>query len=111
MTHPLEDHAGLSVDYYIDRGRYPRVLEVLTFNIQPGEAVGLLGESGCGKTTLALSMLRLLSNKARVTCGSIRILGHDMLTTDKREIQKLRGAEVSIIFQEPEMALNPVMDV
>jgi peptide/nickel transport system ATP-binding protein len=111
MSQPLVEVRGLSVDYFSDKGPYRRVLEDVTFNIDPGETVGLLGESGCGKTTLALSMLRLLSHKARVTCGSIRILGHDMLTTDKRQIQKLRGAEVSIIFQEPEMALNPVMDV
>ncbi len=111
MTEPLVQVRDLSVEYSGRDGSRERVLERLSFNIEPGETVGLIGESGCGKTTLALSLIRLLPARAHVACGSIRIRGSEILRADKRYMQKVRGADVSMIFQEPETVLNPVMRV
>ncbi|MFL6353812.1 MAG: ABC transporter ATP-binding protein [Bryobacteraceae bacterium] len=87
------------------------IVDRVNFDIGPGEAVGLLGESGCGKTTLGLALIRLLPTAVRIAAGSIRFRGREMLLQGERELQKIRGAEVSIIFQNPDMALNPVMRV
>lgn len=87
------------------------VVDRANFDIGPGEAVGLLGESGCGKTTLGLALIRLLPPAARIAHGSIRFRGREMLLENDCQLQKIRGAEVSIIFQEPQMSLNPVIRV
>jgi peptide/nickel transport system ATP-binding protein len=87
------------------------VVDQVSFDIGPGETVALLGESGCGKTTLALALTRLLPQTARAVSGSIRFRGRDLLQIDECELQKVRGAEISTIFQEPGTALNPVMRV
>src|SRR5262249_30931119 len=81
------------------------------FEIAPGEGVGLLGESGCGKTTLGLTLLRLLPKTGRVRCGSVTFLGLDLLNLGDGELQKIRGPWVSMVYQEPGAALNPVIRV
>lgn len=88
-----------------------RAVRGVTFDLAAGEAVGLLGESGCGKTTLALSLLRLLPPAGRVERGAINFRGVNLLTLDERGLQKIRGAGISLIYQEPGLALNPVMRV
>lgn len=88
----------------------PAVVDA-SFQIASGEAVGLLGESGCGKTTTALAILQLLPARGRVREGSIQFRGRELLALTEREMEKVRGGEISIIFQEPEVALNPVMRV
>ena len=98
----------LTVHFYLDGAEFP-VLDEVTFNIGPGEVVGLLGESGCGKTTTALSILRLLPAAGRVVRGSIRFRERELLGLDERQLQKVRGAEISLVFQEPEIMLNPVV--
>jgi oligopeptide/dipeptide ABC transporter ATP-binding protein len=87
------------------------VLRGVGFQINPGEAVGLLGESGCGKSTLALSLLQLLPPGGSVLRGAIVFRGMDLLSLSERRLQRIRGAEISMIYQEPTMALNPVMRV
>jgi len=98
----------LTVHFCLDGAEFP-VLDEVTFNIGPGEVVGLLGESGCGKTTTALSILRLLPAAGRVVRGSIRFRERELLALDERQLQKVRGAEISLVFQEPEIMLNPVV--
>lgn len=101
----------LTVSYYPNKGRGIPALRGLSFDMAPGEAVGLLGESGCGKTTLALSLLRLLPERGRILGGSVVFRGANLLELDEHELQKVRGAEISMVYQEPGAALNPVIRV
>ena len=82
----------------------------LTLRIAPGESLGLVGESGSGKSVTALAILRLLDPAARMR-GTIRFAGRDLLALAPQEMRKIRGREISMIFQEPMTALNPVMPV
>jgi oligopeptide/dipeptide ABC transporter ATP-binding protein len=86
-------------------------VDELSLDVADGEVVGLLGESGCGKTTLLLAILGLLPGSARVVSGSIRFRGRELLGLGEGEMRGLRGSEISIIFQEPVLALNPVRRV
>jgi ABC-type glutathione transport system ATPase component len=80
-----------------------------SFVIAPGQVVGLAGESGCGKTTLALSLLRLLPPSARVLTGSIRFRGQELMDMSERQLEKIRGARISMVLQEPGIALHPML--
>ena len=90
-------------------GRQTRIVNSISFSITPGEVVGLLGESGSGKTSIALAVLGLLPSNAQIESGSIRLRGRELLGLGERELQKVRGKEVSLVFQEPGIALNPVL--
>src|SRR5580700_4158458 len=97
---------------YGGRQRRPlTALSGISFELFPGEAVGILGESGCGKTTLALALLGLLPKAASVRRGAIVFRGANLLTLSERAIQKVRGAKISLVHQEPGLALNPVLRV
>jgi ABC-type dipeptide/oligopeptide/nickel transport system ATPase component len=107
MAEPLLDVQHLSVTF---GGLSPAVDDV-TFQISTGETLGLVGESGSGKSVTAFSILRLLQPPGRITSGSVRFQGRDLLTLPEREMREVRGAGISLIFQEPMTALNPVMRV
>jgi oligopeptide/dipeptide ABC transporter ATP-binding protein len=94
----------------VGRRQVPAVNDV-SFDIQPGETLGLVGESGCGKSVSALSILRLVQPPGRITAGSIMFHGRDLLSLSEAEMRRVRGAEISLIFQEPMTALNPVFTV
>jgi peptide/nickel transport system ATP-binding protein len=96
---------GLTVEL---AGR-PIVADV-SFDAGAGQIVGLFGESGCGKTTLALALLGLLPPAYRVR-GSVKLRGEELLGRPERALERLRGAAVSLIFQDPMLALNPVMRI
>jgi ABC-type dipeptide/oligopeptide/nickel transport system ATPase component len=107
MADPLLDVQHLSVTF---GGPSPAVDDV-SFQIAGGETLGLVGESGSGKSVTAFSILRLLQPPGRIVGGSVNFLGRDLLTLTEREMREVRGAGISLIFQEPMTALNPVMRV
>jgi oligopeptide/dipeptide ABC transporter ATP-binding protein len=88
-----------------------RVVNGATFKVLEGETLGLVGESGCGKSLTALATLRLITPPGRITGGRILLRGRDLLKVSEPEIRKVRGKEISLIFQEPVAALNPVFTV
>ena len=108
---PLLQVRDLSVSYCLDDCEPTAALDDVSFDVAKGEAVGLLGESGCGKTTLGLALLGLLPRNGRVRTGSIRFMDTDLLHLRERQLQKIRGASMSMVYQEPGMALNPVLRV
>lgn len=83
----------------------------VSFDIGVGETLGLVGESGCGKSVTALSILGLLGRSGRVSSGSIRFEGRDLLGLDQAERRSVRGRDIAMIFQEPMSSLNPVMTI
>ena len=87
------------------------VVDRVSFQIAPGETLGLVGESGSGKSVTAFAILRLLQPPGRVAGGQVTFEGRDLLTLTEREMRSVRGARISLIFQEPMTALNPVMRV
>jgi ABC-type glutathione transport system ATPase component len=98
---------GLTVELL---GAGPIVADV-SFEVEQGKVVGVFGESGCGKTTLALALLGLLSPAQYRVRGSVRIRGRELIGLPEREMEPVRGALVSMIFQDPMLALNPVLRV
>src|SRR6476620_8551851 len=83
----------------------------VSFEIRAGETLGLVGESGSGKSVTALSIMRLVQPPGRIASGRVIFKGRDLLALGEREIQRVRGAEISLIFQEPMTALNPVFRI
>lgn len=106
----LLDVRGLTLEFRTEAGT-AHVLDRVTFDIAPGEVFGLVGETGCGKTVTALSILRLLPPAARVRSGEIRFEGEDLLAKPAAEMDRIRGAKVAMVFQDPATSLNPVFQV
>ena len=87
------------------------VVDDVSFQIAQGETLGLVGESGSGKSVTAFSILRLLQPPGRIAAGTVMFEGRDLLSLSEREMREVRGGRISLIFQEPMTALNPVMRV
>jgi len=83
----------------------------ISFSIKAGETLGLVGESGSGKSVTALSIVRLVQRPGRITGGQVRFKGQDLLACSESDMQRVRGAQIGFIFQEPMTALNPVFTV
>jgi ABC-type glutathione transport system ATPase component len=97
---------------YRSRGAAPHgAVAGVSFEIARGEVVGVMGESGCGKTSIALALLGLLSRKDAEVSGSAMFRGQDLLAMNEKALQKIRGASISMVSQEPGIALSPVMRV
>jgi peptide/nickel transport system ATP-binding protein len=111
MTEPLLEVAGLRTFFYSDAG-VARAVDGVSFSIERGETVGIVGESGCGKSVTALSIMRLVRPPGRIESGS-RILfeGRELTALSEAEMRKVRGNRIAMIFQEPMTALNPVFTV
>ncbi|MFL5606152.1 MAG: ABC transporter ATP-binding protein [Gemmatimonadaceae bacterium] len=111
MTAPLLALENLHTYFYTDTG-VARSVDGVSFQVGAGETVGVVGESGCGKSVTALSILRLVRPPGRIEPGSsIRFEGHDLLALHEREMQQVRGNRIAMVFQEPMTALNPVFTV
>ena len=110
-TENLLEIQDLSVEFRTDDG-VVKAVNHMNLQLQRGKTLGLVGETGAGKTTTALSILRLIPDPPGViTGGSIRLGDTDILAAGKREMEKLRGSQVSMIFQDPMTSLNPVLPV
>jgi len=113
MTDALLEVTGLTTELPPSRGgeRPVRVCDDVGFSIRPGETLALLGESGCGKSMTALSLMRLLPLGGRIIAGSVRLGDTDLLRLSEREMRRIRGGRMGMIFQEPQTSLNPVLTV
>ena len=111
QSEPLLEIKGLSVSFETDEGSV-QALDAVDFEMGHGQTLGLVGESGCGKSVTALTIMRLLPKPIGcVTAGSILFQGEDLLKLSPDGIRKIRGNEIGMIFQEPMNALNPVMTI
>jgi peptide/nickel transport system ATP-binding protein len=98
--------------YLFTRLGVVKAVDDVSFAVRRGDTLAIVGESGCGKTMTALSLLRLVpSPPGRIVAGSIKIDGKDLVTLDEAEMRQIRGNEISMIFQEPMTSLNPVMTI
>jgi ABC-type glutathione transport system ATPase component len=109
--HTLLAVNNLNVSYGRADASQQHAVQDVSFDIGAGEVLGLMGESGCGKTSIALAILGLLSNEQAHISGSIQFLGKELMEIDQSALRSIRGAGISMVFQEPGLALNPVMQV
>ena len=113
----LQDYEGpileidqLSISFFTRLREIPAVMD-FSVAVQPGEAVGLVGESGCGKSTVALGVMQDLGVNGRVVGGTIKFKGRDLTTLSPEELRDIRGNEIAMIYQEPMASLNPAMKI
>ncbi len=106
----LLDVRELSVAFPSDAGEV-RAVDRISYRIEPRRTLGVVGESGCGKTVAALALLRLVPAPGRITGGRVSFHGEDLLGVSERAIERIRGDRIAMIFQEPTTALNPVYPV
>ena len=111
MSKPLLQVKNLVVDFQTRAGN-ARVLDHVSLNVNEGEILGIVGESGCGKSMTALSIMGLIpSPPGQITSGSIKLAGQELIGLDIDSLCKIRGKEIGMIFQEPMTSLNPVFTV
>jgi peptide/nickel transport system ATP-binding protein len=101
---------NLTTSFFLDEGELRAVNDV-SFTVNEQETVALVGESGCGKTIVALSLINLVSSPGRIVSGKILFRGDDLLQLKPDKLNKIRGSDIGMIFQEPGAALNPVFTV
>ncbi len=107
---PLLSVDGLRVEFWTSRGTVHAV-NGISFDIAPGETLGIVGESGCGKSVTSLALLGILPRAGRVVGGTATLSGRDLLRLSDRELRRIRGKEIAMIFQDPMTSLNPVLTV
>ena len=90
---------------------YVHAVDNVSFNVRKGEAVALVGESGCGKSVTAMSIMRLITPPGKITGGEIRFKGLDLATLSERDMRNVRGDDIAMVFQEPMTSLNPVFKI
>ena len=88
-----------------------RAVDRVSFTVDRGEVLGLVGESGCGKSVTSLSIMRLVPPPGRITAGRILLDGEDLLVKDAEAMRQVRGARIGMVFQEPMTSLNPVFSI
>ncbi|HEY3312803.1 MAG TPA: ABC transporter ATP-binding protein [Anaerolineales bacterium] len=107
---PLLEVKNLKTYFYTEDG-VVKAVDGVDFHVNPGEVIGLVGESGCGKSVTSLSIMRLISPPGRIVSGEILLEGKDLVRATEEEMIQVRGNRVSMIFQQPQTALNPVFKV
>ena len=110
VTQPILEIENLSISFFTRLREIPAVMD-FSCTIMPGEAMGLVGESGCGKSTVALGVMQDLGVNGRIVGGRIKFKGRDLNTMTAAELAKLRGSEIAMIYQEPMASLNPAMKI
>ena len=101
---------GLETTFFSKTGGF-RAVNKISYDIKKGETLGIVGESGCGKSVTSFSLMRLIENPGRITGGSAILNGKDLFKLSESEMEEVRGGEMAMIFQEPMTALNPVLTV
>ncbi|EAQ24527.1 oligopeptide/dipeptide ABC transporter, ATP-binding protein [Roseovarius sp. 217] len=107
---PILEIENLSISFFTRLREIPAVMD-FSVTVQPGEAVGLVGESGCGKSTVALGVMRDLGVNGRIVGGTVRFKGRDLGDMSAAELRDIRGNEIAMIYQEPMASLNPAMRI
>ncbi len=107
---PLLEVKGLQTSFYTRDG-VVRAVDGIDFHVDRGEVLGLVGESGCGKSVTSLSILRLVAKPGRIEAGEVLFDGQDLLRLDNDAMRRIRGEQIAMIFQQPTSSLNPVWDV
>ena len=107
---PILEIDNLSISFFTRLREIPAVMD-FSVKVMPGEAVGLVGESGCGKSTVALGVMRDLGVNGRIVGGTVRFQGRDMTTMSAEELRQVRGSKIAMIYQEPMASLNPAMRI
>jgi peptide/nickel transport system ATP-binding protein len=108
---PVLEVSGLSTVFHTRRGLV-RAVQDVSFSVNAGETLAIVGESGCGKTITALSLMRLVPMPpGEITSGSVKLDGVDLLQLDERSMRQMRGSKIAMIFQEPMTALNPLLTI
>jgi peptide/nickel transport system ATP-binding protein len=107
---PILEIDNLSISFFTRTREIPAVMD-FSCKVMPGEAMGLVGESGCGKSTVALAVMRDLGKNGRIVGGTIKFKGRDLTKMGEEELRGLRGSEIAMIYQEPMASLNPAMKI
>ena len=110
MTDPILEINDLNISFYTRAGEIPAVMD-FSMTVMPGETMGLVGESGCGKSTVSLGIMQYLGKNGKIKSGSIKFMGEDMGTMSDERLRDLRGSKISMVYQEPMASLNPAMKV
>lgn len=107
---PVLECRNVSISYYTRAGEIPAVVD-FNLKLMPGEAHGIVGESGCGKSTVALAIMQYMGNNGAITGGEILFEGRDMRTMSQEELRRIRGSKIAMVYQEPMASLNPAMRI
>ncbi|WP_114284248.1 ABC transporter ATP-binding protein [Candidatus Halocynthiibacter alkanivorans] len=107
---PILEIENLSISFFTRLFEIPAVMD-FSCKVMPGEALGLVGESGCGKSTVALGVMQDLGVNGKCVSGSIKFKGRELTTMSEKELRELRGSEIAMIYQEPMASLNPAMKI
>ena len=107
---PLLEITDLCISYFTRAGEIPAVVD-FSLRLMPGESVGLVGESGCGKSTVALAIMQYLGSNGGIVSGSIKFKGKELTSASAKELQAIRGSDIAMVYQEPMAALNPSLTI
>ncbi len=107
---PILEISNLSISFFTRLREIPAVMD-FSCTVMPGEAMGLVGESGCGKSTVALAVMQDLGKNGRIVGGSIKFKGRELNSMTQEELRQIRGSEIAMIYQEPMASLNPAMKI